>query len=196
ARSALFPYTTLFRSEGVVRQPGVGPVDLVRLLPGVDLELDDLPLAAVGLLHRGVEHLPGGSPEVGSGAVAFDEGDDRVVGNVERAVGPHGDLLAFRGWNQLLESRHGRNPFAWVWAALIPHSIGRKGQRKRRWGTRLRLDRIPVRWLPSRHDDRTDVPRVRCLFRTRLRRPDGRRTHRLPGVRTARPHERERRVRE
>src|SRR3989449_6256206 len=53
-RSTLFPYTTLFRS----------------------LEPIDLALPAGHFPDGGVEHAPGGAPDVGPGAVAFDEGNE------------------------------------------------------------------------------------------------------------------------
>jgi hypothetical protein len=59
---------------------------LERLLAGVDLPPVDLALAAVGLLDGGVEHAHGGLPDVAAGAVALDEGDDRVVRDLELAV--------------------------------------------------------------------------------------------------------------
>ena len=61
--------------------------------PGVDLHPGDLALAAVGLRDRGVEHAHAGAPDVGAGAVALDEGDDRLVGHLELAV-LDGDLRA------------------------------------------------------------------------------------------------------
>ena len=43
-----------------------------------------LPPYAFG--DRGIEHAHAGAPDVGAGAVAFDEGNDRIVGNDELAV--------------------------------------------------------------------------------------------------------------
>ena len=71
-------------STRVVGQPVVELLE--ALLAGVDLDPGDLALAAVGLRHRGVEHAHAGAPDVGPGAVAFDERDDRIVGNDETAV--------------------------------------------------------------------------------------------------------------
>src|SRR4030067_825069 len=51
------------------------------------------PLPVVRLLDRGVEDADGGAPDVGAGAVALDERDDRVVGHAELAVVDR-DLLA------------------------------------------------------------------------------------------------------
>src|SRR2546428_551083 len=70
-------------------------VDLLRLLARVRLRPGDLLLALVGLLHGGVEHPDRGPPDVGAGAVALDEGDDRVVRHAQLAV-VDGDLLALR----------------------------------------------------------------------------------------------------
>ena len=74
----------LERLDRLVGQPAVE--QLLRLLAGVDLGPGDLLLAAEGLLDRGVEHAHAGAPDVGAGAVAFDERDDRAIGNFERAV--------------------------------------------------------------------------------------------------------------
>ena len=41
----------------------------------------------------GIEHELGCRPDIDAGAVALDEGDDGLIGNVERPVGRHGDLL-------------------------------------------------------------------------------------------------------
>src|SRR3989449_4111694 len=68
------------RPDGV--QSGLGkPVpDLLEgFLPGQHLEPVDAAFAARDLLDHGIEYLPGGAPDVGSCAVAFDEGDDGVV---------------------------------------------------------------------------------------------------------------------
>ena len=63
------------RLERVVRQPLA--VLVLRLLAGGHLEPRDPLLAAERLLHRGVEHAHAGAPDVGAGAVAFDERNDR-----------------------------------------------------------------------------------------------------------------------
>ena len=89
--------------HGLFRQPGV--VEVVRLLAGEDLHPVDLALAAVGLGDRGVEHAHGCAPDVGAGAVALDEGDDRVVRHLQAAVGD-GDLLALGGHVKLQRAGH------------------------------------------------------------------------------------------
>ena len=65
-----------------------------------------LALAAIGLGHRGVEDAHRGAPDVGAGAVAFDERDDRLVGDLQlpvlvlNAIPLPGDLRVFirRHW--------------------------------------------------------------------------------------------------
>ena len=96
--------------DGLVRQPGVEQV--VRLLAGVHLHPVDLALAAVGLLHGCIDDAHRGAPDVRAGAVAFDERDDRLVGNVELAV-LDGDLLPLRGHVQFDCGRHRRTPWSW-----------------------------------------------------------------------------------
>ena len=74
--------------EGGLGEPFAGGV--VGFVAGHDLVPVDLAVAVVGLFDGGVEDELGGVPDVGAGAVAFDEGDDGVVGDVE-ALGGHGD---------------------------------------------------------------------------------------------------------
>ena len=70
--------------DGIVRQPIVELLE--ALLTRVDLEPGDLPLAAVSLRDRGVEDAHAGTPNIRTGAVTFDERDDRIVRNDETAV--------------------------------------------------------------------------------------------------------------
>ena len=72
------------RLDRLVRQPGVELLE--ALFAGVDFLPRDLPLAAVRFLDRGVEHAHAGAPDVGAGAVAFDERDDRIVRHDELSV--------------------------------------------------------------------------------------------------------------
>jgi hypothetical protein len=53
----------------------------------------DLLGAGVGLLDRGIDHLDHHRRDVKTGAVALDVRDDGVVGDVERKVRVHRDLL-------------------------------------------------------------------------------------------------------
>ena len=69
---------------GVVGQPVVELA--VGLLAGEDLKPADRALAAVGLFDRGVEDALRGLPDVAAGAVAFNEGNDGIVGNFELPV--------------------------------------------------------------------------------------------------------------
>ena len=70
--------------DGVVRQPVVELV--LGRLAGIHLEPGDLALAAVGLLHRGIEHALAGRPDIRAGAVAADEREHGVVRNVQLSV--------------------------------------------------------------------------------------------------------------
>ena len=88
------------------RHPLLRPVE--GLLPGQDLQPGDLAAAAVGLLHRGVEDALRGAPDVAAGAVAFDVGDDRMVGDAQHAAGDR-DLLA-----------SGEARFLWPWPESNP----------------------------------------------------------------------------
>jgi hypothetical protein len=82
--------------EGLDRLVGKPrPEVVVGLLAREDLHPGDLPLAAVGLLDRGVQDAHGRAPDIRSRAVALDEGDDGIVGNDELSVDDV-DLLAVR----------------------------------------------------------------------------------------------------
>jgi hypothetical protein len=80
--------------QGFLGEPHVGAVHLGALLTGVHLHPVDLLLAAVGLGHRGIDHLQHHRSDVEAGAVALDERDDGLIGHVEREVRVDGDLLA------------------------------------------------------------------------------------------------------
>src|SRR4029078_5993277 len=72
------------RVDGFVREPAIELLE--GFLARVDLHPGDLPLAAVDLLHRGIEDMHGRAPNVGAGSVTFDERQDRSIGNFELAV--------------------------------------------------------------------------------------------------------------
>src|SRR5690606_19501749 len=78
------------RGDGLVGQPVARAVE--RLLAGQHFLPLDLAVARVGLGDRGIEHADRRRPDVGPGAVALDEGDDRVVGDLQ-PVRAHRDLL-------------------------------------------------------------------------------------------------------
>jgi len=64
-----------------VRQPGVELLE--ALLAGKHLFPCDAPLAAVRFLYGRIEHAHARAPDVGAGAIAFDERNDRIVGHDE-----------------------------------------------------------------------------------------------------------------
>ena len=70
--------------DRVVRQPVVELV--LGRLAGIHLEPGDLALAAVSLLHRGIEHALAGRPDVRAGAVAADEREEGLSGTMRFAV--------------------------------------------------------------------------------------------------------------
>ena len=80
------------RGDGLVGQPRAGRVE--RLLAGEHFLPRDR-LAVLG--RRRVHHELRGGPDVDAGAVAFDEGDDGLVGHRQRPVGLHRDLLGHAG---------------------------------------------------------------------------------------------------
>ncbi len=83
----------------------VRPVQIASLIAGVDLEPFDGFCAAVGLGDGGIDHLLGGRPDVNTGSIAADEGDDRVVRNHRLAV-LEADHSTAGGGGQLLVGGH------------------------------------------------------------------------------------------
>mmetsp|Transcript_1099 Transcript_1099/g.1707 ORF Transcript_1099/g.1707 Transcript_1099/m.1707 type:complete len:442 (-) Transcript_1099:93-1418(-) len=83
--------------QRLLRQPDLGAIDARALVTGVDLHPVDLARTAVGLGHRRVHHLEHDGRDVDAGAIAFDEGNDGLVRDVQRQVGVDGDLLATFG---------------------------------------------------------------------------------------------------
>ena len=72
------------RNVATVSSGSHEPVRVERLLAGEHF----LPRDLLAVLGRGrVHHQLRGGPDVDAGAVAFDVGDDRLVGNRQRAVG-------------------------------------------------------------------------------------------------------------
>ena len=71
--------------QGRLGEPVAGLLE--GLFAREDFEPLDLALAGVGLGDRGVEDAHGGAPDVRTGAVAFDEGHDGMVGDGQFAVG-------------------------------------------------------------------------------------------------------------
>ena len=110
----------LERLDGLVGQPVAGRVE--RLLAREHL----FPLDRLAELRRGgVQHQLGGRPDVDAGAVTLDEGDDRLVGDVELTVGQR-DLL-------------GHQPAPRYWTKP-DHRTGARGTRVSRARTRRAED--------------------------------------------------------
>jgi hypothetical protein len=66
----------------------------------------DLALAAIDLGHGSIHHLAHHRAHVHAHAVTLDEGDDGLVGHIQRLVGVDGDVLA-SGWHlDVLVSGH------------------------------------------------------------------------------------------
>ena len=92
------------RVDGVVGQPVVELA--IGLLAGEDLEPRDRALAAVGLFDRGVEDALRSLPDVAAGAVAFDEGNDGIVGNLILAVAVLDGLAVLRQFQPVVGLLH------------------------------------------------------------------------------------------
>src|SRR5262249_44856407 len=67
--------------HGVVGKPRLESVE--ALLTGVNLHPRDLAPAAVRLFDGRIQHAYAGAPDVRARAIAFDERDDRIVGDDE-----------------------------------------------------------------------------------------------------------------
>ena len=91
--------------DGVVGEPVV-ELGFGRLARE-DLEPGDFLGAAVGFFHRRVHDAHAGGPDVAPGAVAADEGDDRIIGDGEDAVFD-GDFAASGGSDVLVSHRESR----------------------------------------------------------------------------------------
>src|SRR5471032_2577169 len=87
----------------------VRPVHPGRFLAGVDFHPVDFLLARVRFLDRGIHDLDHHRRDVDTRAVALDERDDWLVGNVERKIGVDGDLVTI-GRNLDVLIRHDRTP--------------------------------------------------------------------------------------
>ena len=88
--------------QSVLGQPLARLVE--GLLPGQHLEPGDGAGAAVGLLHRPVEHAARGLPDVRPRAIPLDEGDDGPVRHLQTAFARMpDDLPAIRGRSQIIE---------------------------------------------------------------------------------------------
>ncbi len=59
---------------------------LERFLPRVYFHPVDFALAAIGFLHRCVEHAHRRAPDIPPRAIAFYKGDNRMIGNVQRSI--------------------------------------------------------------------------------------------------------------
>ena len=94
----------LRRLERIRREPLAGLV--LRLLAGQDLEPDDALPVAERLLDGRIEDPHRRAPDVAADAVAFDEGNDGIVGHDQRPVAPAGDRRAFGRRNQIREFGH------------------------------------------------------------------------------------------
>jgi hypothetical protein len=77
--------------QRVIGQPVLELIE--RLLPGKHLHPGDPPLAAIGLFHHGIEHPLRRPPDVRTGAVALDEGDDGLIRHLQPGIG-HANRLA------------------------------------------------------------------------------------------------------
>ncbi len=72
--------------QGFIGQPHILAIGGHGFLSGVDFHPGDFPGPAVCFFDRRVQHAHRSRPDVGAGAIALDEGEDGIVGDVEHAV--------------------------------------------------------------------------------------------------------------
>src|ERR1017187_1684074 len=102
--------------DGVIGEPGVEFG--FGFLSGEDLIPGDSALAFVGFLDRGIEDAQGGLPNVAAGAIAFNERNDRIVGNVILSVGIT-DFLSIRWYRYtVIRASHAQPPLVEFRAAI------------------------------------------------------------------------------
>ncbi len=90
---AFDPHQEFLKSlHGLIRQP-LAPL-VIRLLSGKYFHPMDLAFATVGFFHCGIKYTHGSTPDIRSGPISFNKGDDRVFGYIQHAVG-NCDLFAF-----------------------------------------------------------------------------------------------------
>ena len=81
------------RFKCLVWQPFISAIGRHRFFATVDFHPRDRARTTVGLLDRGVDHFNHGWGNIDTDTVAFNKGDDRVIGNVQRAILVHRDFL-------------------------------------------------------------------------------------------------------
>src|SRR5262249_9448026 len=146
----------LERGDRLVGEPVLEAVE--RLFAGEDLHPGDLALAAVRLLDGRVEDRPARAPDVGTGAVALDEGNDGAFGDVEFPRGAGADRVA-GGDGDVRVGRHGgsfnckpaggasADGYVRVLTALLPPGTLVAGPSTR--FAPLSAMRFPARWSDS-----------------------------------------------
>ena len=94
--------------DRVIGQPGI---ELgLGFLSGEDFVPGHASLALVGLLDGGIEDAQRSFPDVATGAVALDEGNDRVIGNVILAVRVSDFLSVRRDRYTVIRASHAQPP--------------------------------------------------------------------------------------
>jgi len=83
----------LERFDGVLRKPFSEAV--VRRFACVDLEPSDSPGSSIGLFHRGIQDPLRGGPDIRPGAVASNEGQNRILRDLEPTL-DHANFAALR----------------------------------------------------------------------------------------------------
>lgn len=89
--------------DGVIREPVLKTS--FGLLSGKNFVPNDGALAVIRLFDCGVEHTSGGFPDIATGTVALNEGNNRVIGNAVLAIAIF-DLLPVRWDGDSVERRH------------------------------------------------------------------------------------------
>ena len=64
----------------------IGAIELTGFITGINLEPFNAAFTAIGLSHSSIEHHLGGGPDVNTGAIAANKGNDRVGWHHRKAV--------------------------------------------------------------------------------------------------------------
>ena len=94
--------------DGVIGEPLLEGVE--SFFAGENFEPGDVALAAIGFFYCGVEHAARGFPDVAASAVAFDEGDDGIVGHLQRVVRVANGLAIGGHWHTVVRGLHSLVP--------------------------------------------------------------------------------------
>jgi len=72
-------------------------MELESFFAGINFKPFNLAITAVGFLHSSIHHLLRGTPDIWTGSISFDEGNNWVFWNIQFSI-PNSDRLTL-GWS-------------------------------------------------------------------------------------------------